>query len=77
MNESFFRPTFDLGQLITGGIIGLLGWLIKREIARITTKIEAHDKMFFDLNSHVQRLIGRDEGLQAKMYWHKRDTDNQ
>jgi len=78
VNEStqLFRTTFDLGQVILCGIIGTLGWLIKREIARITTKIEAHDEMFYNLNGHVQRLIGREEGIEsAKVHWHKRDSD--
>ena len=48
----------DLGQLIIAGLIGVVGYFVKRTIDRFETKIEQHENIFFNMNTDIQRLIG-------------------
>lgn len=59
--QPFFVFQVDLGQIIiifVGGLLGVIGWFTKKEITRLTLRLDRHDSALFDLAGQVQRLIG-------------------
>lgn len=60
----------DLGQLLLGGAITIIGYFIKKEINGLGGRLDKHDAMIISLVSDVQKLIGINIG-----HSHKRDTD--
>jgi hypothetical protein len=48
-------------QTLIAFLIAIVGWFIKRELTSISRKFEQHEKLFFDLNGALQRVIGKVE----------------
>ena len=48
----------DLGQLITAGAIGIIGYLIKRELTSMSSRLDSHDSLILKLVHDVGTLIG-------------------
>ena len=48
----------DLGQIILGTLIALVGFLIKNELSRINDRLDAHDERILDLIRTVARIDG-------------------
>lgn len=53
-----FTAHIDLGQIIIGGMIGIIGWFIKREITRTANKLDAHERVIQMLVGDVQYIVG-------------------
>lgn len=48
----------DLGQLILAGMIGVIGYLIKRMVDRVDQRLDKHDALLMGLIKDVAHLIG-------------------
>lgn len=48
----------DLGQIIISALIGIVGWLIKREVTSVGKRLDKHEEVLFEMNGVVTRAIG-------------------
>lgn len=48
----------DLGQIIISGLIGVVGYLIKRQIDSFESRINKHESVLFQMNGDIQAIIG-------------------
>lgn len=48
----------DLGQIIIASLIGIVGYLIKREVTNVGNRLDRHEKVIFEMNGAVTRAIG-------------------
>lgn len=55
---SFIQPHIDIGQLIISGSIGIIGWFVKRELEKISKRLDGHDNQILGLVRSVSTLIG-------------------
>lgn len=63
----------DLGQLLIVGMLGCIAWFIKKEINNLTTRLDKHDGILFQLVGDVQRLIGATSG--RRRYYTNKDQE--
>lgn len=67
-----FSFNVDLGQLMTMGVIAVIGWFLKKTIRDIENKIMEHDDTLHELSKNVNRLIGI---AQARRWMTGHDSD--
>ena len=48
----------DLGQIILGTLITIVGWFVKREIMRTSIKLDKHELIIQKLVGDIQFVIG-------------------
>lgn len=60
------NSNIDLGQIILGASIAVIGYFIKKEIGTLGARLDKHDAMILGLVSDVQRLIGMNIGFSHK-----------
>ena len=53
-----FEFKIDLGQLIITSGIATIGYLIKRSLDKIESRLDGHDNKIYELMAKVQELIG-------------------
>jgi hypothetical protein len=56
----------DLGQIIIGSLICIVGYFLKREINTFANRLDNHDKSIIKLVGDVQRLIGAWDGIRRE-----------
>lgn len=52
-------PNIDLGQIIIGSLIGVVGWFIRKELISFNARLDKHDSMFLEMT----KVIGKLEGM--------------
>lgn len=60
-----FTSTVDLGQILLGCLLGIIGYFIKRELSMIHKRLDKHDNIILNLFGSVNRLIGASKGLEV------------
>lgn len=53
-----FTLNVDLGQLITTGMIGIVGYFVKRTIDKFEIRLDRHEEVIFKINGDIQAIIG-------------------
>lgn len=53
----------DLGQLILAGMIGIIGYLVKRMIDQFGSRLDKHEDILFTLSGQIQKVIGFSQGI--------------
>lgn len=48
----------DLGQIIIAGLIGLVGWFVKRTVDNFDRRIEIHERTLYMMNGDIQNIKG-------------------
>lgn len=48
----------DLGQIIIGSLIAIVGFFIRREITTVGKRLDIHDNLIYELSQTVQLVIG-------------------
>lgn len=48
----------DLGQVINAGLVGVVGYFVKRLIDRVERRIDKHEDLMFEINGKVQNILG-------------------
>ena len=49
----------DLGQIIIGALIALVGFLLKREVNSIGSRLDKHEQVLFAVNGDLSKAIGQ------------------
>lgn len=68
-----FTFQVDLGQVLLGMMMGIIGWFIKRTLDQFDKKIEKHELVIFRMANDLQYIIGS-IGLDRR---HKKDFQNE
>ncbi len=58
-------PNVDLGQVIIAGMLAVIGYFIKRELASIGSRLDKHDTLILKMFGDINRLLGR-AGLRVR-----------
>ncbi len=53
-----FTPNVDLGQILLGVLIAIIGWFIKREIVTLSNRLDKHDDILLNLVSELGEVKG-------------------
>ena len=53
------NSNIDLGQLIVAGMIGVIGFFVKRELSTITRRLDRHDRVIMNMFGGLNRLLGK------------------
>jgi len=53
-----FTPSIDLGQLVLGTLIAVIGWFVKKELNSLTARLDRHDNILIKLVSELGELKG-------------------
>lgn len=53
-----FTAHIDLGQIITGILIGIVGFFVKKTIDNFERRIDKHEDILFRMNGDLQAIIG-------------------
>jgi hypothetical protein len=58
-----FSFNVDLGQVVIGGLIAIVGWLVKREITDVGVRLDRHENIISDLVGKMQNVIGYNQAM--------------
>lgn len=53
----------DLGQVILAGMIGIIGYLVKRMVDQFGMRLDKHEDILFTLSGQIQKVIGFSQGF--------------
>lgn len=53
-----FKLTIDLGQIMISLLLGIVGYFVKRELEKISLRLDGHDGRILDLFEKVGELMG-------------------
>lgn len=70
-----FALNVDLGQLIIGGLIAIVGYLMKRQLETFAKRLDKNEMVIFQMASDLQYLMGFTDG--AKSPQNRRKSDNE
>lgn len=65
------QSSIDLGQIIISSAIIIIGFFVRHELSRLTTRLDDHDDRLNELLKDVSRLVGQG---QAQGEWNKRHS---
>jgi len=57
-----FTLHIDLGQVLLGGMIGIVGYFVKRMIDSFGSRLDKHENILFELSGQIQKVIGYSTG---------------
>lgn len=54
-----FTLNVDLGQVLLGTLIAIIGYFVKRNVDQFEKRIDKHEEILFTMNGDLQIIVGQ------------------